>query len=78
MVLLLLKQLLLHLLLFDLFLQNKVNIHLLVCTRGIGSAPPTILLLLFIHTNLESLSGPDGLPSSLPPLSKELAHFTFI
>ena len=30
----------------------------------------TTLLLLFMHTNLESVSEPDGLPSSLP---KELA-----
>ena len=33
-----------------------------------GSSPPTTTLsLLSIHTNLESLSEPDGLPPSLPP-----------
>ena len=36
----------------------------------VGSSSSTILLLLFIHTNLESLSEPDDLP---PSLSKELA-----
>ena len=33
-----------------------------------GSSPSTTLLLLFIQTNLESLSEPDGLPPLLPPL----------
>ena len=36
----------------------------------VGSSSSTILLLLYIHANLESLSEPDGLPSSFP---KELA-----